>query len=131
MGRFILRRIALALVTLWLLSVIVFVATEVMPGDVARSILGPTAAPETVEALNEELGTDQPVLVRYGDWVAGIFQGRPGRVVRLPSSRERDDRTGARGTPPSSPSSPSCSSFRSGSWAASPRRCTRDGQPTG
>ena len=75
MGRFILRRIALALVTLWLLSVIVFVATEVMPGDVARSILGPTAAPETVEALNEELGTDQPVLVRYGDWVAGIFQG--------------------------------------------------------
>jgi peptide/nickel transport system permease protein len=75
MGRFILRRIALALVTLWLLSVIVFVACEVMPGDVARSILGPTAAPETVEALNEELGTDQPVFVRYGDWVAGIFQG--------------------------------------------------------
>lgn len=75
MGRFILRRIALALVTLWLLSVIVFVACEVMPGDVARSILGPTAAPETVAALNEELGTDRPVLVRYGDWVAGIFQG--------------------------------------------------------
>jgi len=75
MGRFLLRRIALALVTLWLLSVIVFVATEVMPGDVARSILGPTAAPETVEALNEELGTDRPVFARYGDWVAGIFQG--------------------------------------------------------
>ena len=75
MGRFILRRIALALVTLWLLSVIVFVACEVMPGDVARSILGPTAAPETVEALNEELGTDQPVLARYWDWVTGIVRG--------------------------------------------------------
>jgi peptide/nickel transport system permease protein len=45
MGRFILRRIALALVTLWLLSVILFVACEVMPGDIARSILGSTAAP--------------------------------------------------------------------------------------
>jgi peptide/nickel transport system permease protein len=75
MGRFLLRRIALALVTLWLLSVIVFVATEVMPGDVARSILGPTAAPETVAALNEQLGTDRPVLVRYGDWIAGVLQG--------------------------------------------------------
>ena len=75
MGRFILRRIALALVTLWLLSVIVFVACEVIPGDVARSILGSTAAPETVAALNEELGTDRPVLVRFGDWMAGIAQG--------------------------------------------------------
>jgi peptide/nickel transport system permease protein len=75
MGRFILRRLALALVTLWLLSVIVFVATEVMPGDVARSILGSTAAPETVAALNEELGTNRPVLVRYGDWLAGVVQG--------------------------------------------------------
>ena len=83
MGRFILRRIALALVTLWLLSVIVFVACEVMPGDVARSILGPTAAPETVEALNEELGTGRPVLVRYGDWVAG--SSRVTRASRTPS----------------------------------------------
>jgi peptide/nickel transport system permease protein len=75
MGRFLLRRIALALVTLWLLSVIVFVAGEVMPGDVARSILGPTAAPETVAALNEELGTDRPVVVRYADWIAGVVRG--------------------------------------------------------
>jgi peptide/nickel transport system permease protein len=75
MGRFILRRIALALITLWVLSVIVFVACEVMPGDVARSILGPTAAPETVEALNEQLGTDRSVFVRYGDWAAGAVRG--------------------------------------------------------
>jgi peptide/nickel transport system permease protein len=75
MGRFLLRRIGLALVTLWLLSVIVFLACEVIPGDVARSILGPTAAPETVEALNEELGMDRPALVRYGDWIGGVLQG--------------------------------------------------------
>jgi peptide/nickel transport system permease protein len=75
MGRFLLRRIGLALVSLWLLSIIVFVACEVMPGDVARSILGPTAAPETVAALNEELGTDRPVVVRYADWVAGVVRG--------------------------------------------------------
>jgi peptide/nickel transport system permease protein len=75
MGRFLLRRIGLALVTLWLLSVIVFVAGEVMPGDVARSILGPTAAPETVAALNEELGTDRSVVVRYADWISGVVRG--------------------------------------------------------
>lgn len=75
MGRFLLRRIGLALVSLWLLSIIVFVACEVMPGDVARSILGPTAAPETVAALNEELGTDRPVVVRYLDWVGGVARG--------------------------------------------------------
>ncbi len=78
MGRFLLRRIGLALVTLWLLSVIIFVACEVMPGDVARNILGPTAAPEAVAALNEELGTDRPVFVRYADWIAGVVQGDMG-----------------------------------------------------
>jgi peptide/nickel transport system permease protein len=83
MGRFLLRRIALALVTLWLLSVIVFVAAEVMPGDVARSILGNTAAPESVEALNEELGTDRPPLVRYGDWLAGLVTGDLGESYSL------------------------------------------------
>jgi peptide/nickel transport system permease protein len=75
MGRFLLRRIGLALVTLWLLSIIVFVACEVMPGDVARNILGPTAAPEAVAALNEELGADRPVLVRYADWIGGVVRG--------------------------------------------------------
>jgi peptide/nickel transport system permease protein len=83
MGRFLLRRIGLALVTLGLLSVIVFVACEVMPGDVARSILGPTAAPETVAALNEELGTDRGVLVRYTDWVAGVARGDLGESYSL------------------------------------------------
>ena len=93
MGRFILRRIALALVTL---------APERDrlrrlrgdAGDVARSILGPTAAPETVEALNEELGTDRPVFVRYGDWVAGP-SGRSRRFLRLSPAGGRDDPTGA------------------------------------
>jgi peptide/nickel transport system permease protein len=75
MGRFLLRRIGLALVTLWLLSVIVFVACEVLPGDVGRNILGPTAAPEAVEALNEELGMGDPALVRYGEWIGGVLRG--------------------------------------------------------
>jgi peptide/nickel transport system permease protein len=83
MGRFLLRRIGLALVTLWLLSVIVFVVCEVIPGDVARSILGSTAAPESVEALNEELGTDRPALVRYGDWIGGVVRGDLGESYAL------------------------------------------------
>lgn len=46
-----------------------------LPGDVARRILGPFAAPEAVAALNEELGANRSVLVRYGDWISGVVQG--------------------------------------------------------
>jgi peptide/nickel transport system permease protein len=74
-GRFLLRRAGLALVTLWLLSVIVFIGTQILPGDVGRRILGPFADKRAVDQLNEELGTDRPILVRYGDWVGGIVQG--------------------------------------------------------
>jgi peptide/nickel transport system permease protein len=57
------------------LSVIVFLGAQILPGDVARRILGPFADPGAVAALNEELGTDRNLFVRYGDWVAGVVQG--------------------------------------------------------
>ena len=60
-----LRRLALLLLTLWVTSVLVFLLTAVMPGDVGRIILGPFAAQQAVDALNAQLGYDQPVLVRY------------------------------------------------------------------
>jgi len=65
----------LALVTLFLLSIIVFVSAQVLPGNVARAILGPFADQRAVTALNKELGADRPLVVRYGTWVGGFVQG--------------------------------------------------------
>lgn len=75
MSRFVLRRIGLALITLWLLSVLVFVGTQLLPGDVGRRILGPFATQEAVDALNARLGTDRPVLVQYWDWITSAVTG--------------------------------------------------------
>ena len=57
------------------MSVIVFLGAQILPGDVARRILGPFADPGAVAALNEELGTDRNLFVRYGDWIGGVVQG--------------------------------------------------------
>ena len=72
MARFITRRLLLAIVTLWLLATIVFVITNVLPADVGRTILGPFAPQESVDALNERLGTNRPILVRYVESLQGL-----------------------------------------------------------
>jgi peptide/nickel transport system permease protein len=69
-------------VTLWLLSVIIFFGAQVLPGDVARRMLGGFADPRAVEALNEELGADRNVFVRYADWISGVAQGDLGESYR-------------------------------------------------
>ena len=75
MSKFILRRIGLALITLLLLSVLVFIGTQLLPGDVGRRILGPFANQEAVDALNARLGTDRPVLVQYWDYLSSAVTG--------------------------------------------------------
>ena len=75
MTRFLLKRIGLALITLFLLSVIVFGISTILPGDVGRAVLGPFATQESVDALNEQLGTDRSVFVQYVDWAGGLLQG--------------------------------------------------------
>jgi peptide/nickel transport system permease protein len=65
MGRYLLRRLGSALITLWLLSTIVFCIVNVLPGDVGRKILGPFAPKEDVAAFNHRLGTDRPLLQQY------------------------------------------------------------------
>jgi peptide/nickel transport system permease protein len=75
MGRFLLKRLGLAAITLFLLSVIVFFGTQVLPGNAGRRILGPFADEAAVDALNERLGTDRGLLTQYWDWLSGLFTG--------------------------------------------------------
>ncbi len=75
MARFILRRVGLALITLVLVSILLFITAEVVPGDVGRMILGPYATEEQVARVNEELGLDRPLPVRYVDWATSFVRG--------------------------------------------------------
>jgi len=68
-------RLALGVVTVILVSVVVFTGTEILPGDVATAILGQFATPEAVAAIRRELGLDDPAYVRYGRWLAGLVWG--------------------------------------------------------
>jgi len=72
MARFIGRRLLLSLITIWLLVTIVFFITYVLPNDVGRTILGPFAPQETVDALNQRLGTDRPIIVQYLDTLTRV-----------------------------------------------------------
>ena len=72
MARFILTRLGLALITLWILSVIVFVLGQVLPSDPGRSVLGPLAAPSAVHALDHQLGVDKPLLTQYWNWITNF-----------------------------------------------------------
>ena len=71
----VLRRIAIGFATLIVVSVIVFLATNILPGDVAEIVLGQSATPETLAALRAELGIDQPAYVRYFTWLGDMFVG--------------------------------------------------------
>lgn len=69
------RRLALGLLTLFVVSVIIFLGVSLLPGDVATELLGQSATPATVAALRHSLGLDQPLVARYGIWLGGILQG--------------------------------------------------------
>ena len=74
-SRYILKRAFLALLTLWLLSVLIFAGGHLLPGNVGRAMLGPLADQTSVDVLNHEMGTDRPLLVQYADWVSGFVTG--------------------------------------------------------
>jgi len=81
MGPFLLRRLLTFAATLAVASVLVFAVLELLPGSAAEVILGDTATPESLAALNTRLGLDRPPLVRYGAWVGGLLQGRTGNSI--------------------------------------------------
>lgn len=83
MLRYTLRRLLLLGVTLAVASVLIFLMTAVLPGNVGRIVLGPFASAEAVAALNAELGLDRPIPVRYWEWMSGVLRGDWGRSVSL------------------------------------------------
>lgn len=84
--KIILRRLALGVLTLLLVSVLVFAATQALPGDTARAILGKSATPERVAELRQQLGLNRPAAARYATWLGGIVSGNLGEslVAREP-----------------------------------------------
>ena len=75
MTQYVLKRLGLALLTLVLLSLIIFFAGSVLPGNPGRAILGPFASEHAVQALNQTLGVNRPLIAQYWSWVTGILHG--------------------------------------------------------
>ena len=71
----VLERLGLGLVTLFVVSVIIFSAIEMLPGDFGQAVLGQSATQETIAAFRRELGLDQPAYLRYLNWVGNAVQG--------------------------------------------------------
>ncbi|MGB3179371.1 MAG: ABC transporter permease [Albidovulum sp.] len=69
------KRLGLGLLTLFAISLIIFSATEMLPGDLAKAVLGQAATEETLAAFRRELGLDLPAHTRYINWLAGAVQG--------------------------------------------------------
>jgi peptide/nickel transport system permease protein len=61
---------------------VIFLAAQVLPGDVARRVLGPFADQASVDALNQRLGTDRPLIVQYWDWISGVLTGDLGESIK-------------------------------------------------
>jgi peptide/nickel transport system permease protein len=78
---FVVRRLLLGVLVLFLVSVVVFAATQALPGDPARSILGRTATPASLKALREQLGLGGSALSQYVDWITGLLHGDAGNSL--------------------------------------------------
>ena len=77
--RYFLKKAAVLLITLLIISLLAFLAFQIIPGDPTTKMLGSEATPERVEALRESLGLNEPVIVRYGKWLAGFVTGDLGQ----------------------------------------------------
>jgi peptide/nickel transport system permease protein len=80
-ARFILVRVLLGAATLVAVSIVVFAATQVLPGDPARAKLGRNAPPAAVKAIDQQLGLNRPAVVQYLDWASGLLRGDLGESL--------------------------------------------------
>jgi peptide/nickel transport system permease protein len=76
---FIVRRVATGVLTLWIVSILIFAATNILPGNVAEVVLGRNATPGRVRALDIRLGLNHPMAQRYAEWLFGILHGNFGQ----------------------------------------------------
>jgi peptide/nickel transport system permease protein len=81
--KILLSRLGSLIVTLVIMSFIIFVLVEIMPGDVAQMILGQSATEEAVKALRDARGLNDPLLERYGRWAVGILKGDLGESLYM------------------------------------------------
>ena len=81
MPLFVLRRLLSFVLTLLATSVVVFAVLEILPGNAAEVILGETATPESIAAMEEKLGLNQPAATRYLNWMGGLLQGQTGLSI--------------------------------------------------
>ena len=89
MIRMIVNRLLLGLVTLWVISILVFSATEILPGDVATAILGQESTEESRAVIRERLGLDRPVHERYASWLGGMLEGDLGTSLATEAPVDR------------------------------------------
>ena len=78
MPGFVLRRLLLGLIVLLMVSLVVFAATQALPGDPARAILGRSATPQSLAALRRHLHLNRPVIDQYLSWIGGLLHGNLG-----------------------------------------------------
>src|SRR5688500_8797354 len=81
MRRLVVRRLALGVLTLWLISLVVFAAVLALPGDAATAILGREATPDRVAALRDQLNLDESVVSQYLQWIGGVLSGSFGESI--------------------------------------------------
>jgi peptide/nickel transport system permease protein len=87
------RRLAGALLSLLVLSIVLFLLVQALPGDPATSILGQRATPELIRQVNADFGLDKPLIAQYLDWLGGAVQGDYGYSLAT------SGRSGLEGTP--------------------------------
>lgn len=83
LGVFLVRRLAFLMLTLFVVSVVIFIITEILPGDVATMILGQEATEQQRQTLRREMGLTRPAPERYVDWISGFLKGDLGNSLRM------------------------------------------------
>ncbi len=81
MLRLVVTRLLLGLLVMWVVSVLVFAATEILPGDVAQAVLGQGMTEEAAANIRERLGLNRPAFVRYFEWLGQLLSGDLGRSL--------------------------------------------------
>ena len=81
MGSFIVRRLLITIVVVFLISIISFLLLHIIPGDPVIRILGAKATPTQITQLRHELGLDKPMVIQYGNWLWGVLHGNMGKSL--------------------------------------------------